>query len=113
MKKIALFLLIIVSACQYDDVPKTNCGVKDPANDLPWLKQMISDLEKSSLRPYFRVEQVEYKGEVGFYVNNCCPVCDTLPIFYKCSGDQVTNIDTSLLTPKGITWQPADYSCLN
>jgi hypothetical protein len=113
MKKIALLLLIIVSACEYDDVPKTNCGVKDPANDLPWLKDKIDELERSSLHPYFRVEQVEYNGETGFYVSDCCPFCDTFPIFYKCSGEAVTNIDTSKLVRKGIIWKAADYACMN
>ena len=113
MKKLSLFLLMVISSCQYDDVPKTTCGVRDPANDLPWLKEKIHELETSSLHPFYRVEQVEYNGEVGFYVRDCCPNCNTVPLFYKCSGDFVADIDVSKLVQKGIIWQPADYSCLN
>ncbi|MEI9917984.1 MAG: hypothetical protein WDO14_04190 [Bacteroidota bacterium] len=112
MKRLVLFILIALSACQYEGIPTTSCNVTDPATDLPWLSEMIHELETSSLRPYFRVEQVEYNGEIGFYIRDCCPNCDTMPIFFKCSGDQVKNIDVSKLVPKGIIWQPADFACL-
>jgi hypothetical protein len=111
MKKIALFLLIVISSCQYDDVPKTACDVRDPANDLPWLKRMIHEMQSSSIHQYLRIEQVEYEGEIGFYFNNCCPTCNTIPTFYKCSGEILTNIDASKLISKGIVWQPIDFTC--
>lgn len=112
MKKISLLLLIVVSSCKYNDMPATTCDVRDPANDLPWLKEKIAGIQQSSIHQYFRVEQVEYNGETGFYIDNCCPFCDTLPIFYKCSGEAVTNIDTSKLISKGVIWQPSDFSCV-
>ena len=112
MKRIVLLLSIIVSACKYNDMPANICEVRDPANDLPWLKEEIQNLEQSSIREYFRVEKVEYNGETGFYISNCCPFCDTIPIFYKCSGDHVIVTDLSKLVLKGVIWQPADFSCL-
>lgn len=112
MKKIALLLLIAVSACKYNEVPKFACDVSDPANNLPWLKERIHEIEQSSLRQYFRVEKVEYDGEIGFYVSSCCPLCSTVPLFYKCSGDSILITDPSKLVVKGVIWQPSDYSCL-
>jgi len=111
MKKIAVVLLIVASACKYNDMPTTACEVRDPANDLPWLKEMIHGFEQSSIRQYFRVEKVEYNGELGFYVDSCCPMCSIIPIFYRCSGEAVTGIDASKLVSKGVIWQPSDFSC--
>jgi hypothetical protein len=111
MKKTGLLLLIVISACQYNDLPTNTCDVRDPASDLPWLKEKIQEIQQTSIHQYFRVEQVEYNGEIGFYINSCCPLCDIQPIFYKCSGEAVINIDISKLIRKGIIWQPLDFSC--
>jgi hypothetical protein len=112
MKRFTFFLFIIVSACKYNDLPINNCDVRDPANDLPWLKDRIHELSQSSLHQYFRVEQVEYNGEICFYVNDCCAICDTTRPVYRCNGNLVSDVDYSKLVLKGVIWQPIDYVCL-
>jgi len=109
--RFALLLLIVVSACKYNDVNEVACDVSDPANNLPWLKDQIHEIEQSPLRKYYRVEKVEYKGETGFYITNCCPFCDTFPVFYRCSGEAIPYVAGSNIVSKGVIWQPSDYTC--
>jgi len=114
MNKVTLSFLfcIVLFSCKDKDEPVTVCGVKDPANDLAWLKAVIDDLEKSSVRQYFYVSRAEYNHTVVFTVGNCCPMCNTYTPVYKCDGTQMQNPDYSQIKNSVVIWKPDDFLCV-
>ncbi len=86
---------VCLSSCKKDEEPGRNisaCGVRDPARNLSWLKEMIEDEKRHSPGFLPVIRMFEYKGETYFdYTNSLmsCIVCN----IYDCSGNRLTPMD--------------------
>lgn len=86
---------VCLGACKKNDDPGRNisaCGVRDPARNLGWLKEMIEEEKKRSSGMFPVIRMFEYKGEAYFDYSNSlmsCIVCN----IYDCSGNQMTPAD--------------------
>jgi hypothetical protein len=113
MKKLLLVLFVIIAASCKDDKAPDVCGVNDPVTELQWLQDKIAEIKNSEFSSkYFYVAQADYKGSVVFYVNNCCPMCSTVLIYYDCSGNQVESVDTSEIKNSKRIWTPEGLECV-
>jgi hypothetical protein len=105
-------LFVAVVSCKDNDAPNV-CHVDDPVNDLEWLKTKIDELENSEFsRKYFYVEQAEYNGQTIFYINNCCPMCMTMLVYYDCSGNAIESVDNSQVKNGKRIWMSEDLECV-
>jgi hypothetical protein len=114
MKASVLFFVLALAAisCKDKDEPAI-CGVDDPVNELEWLKAKIAELDNSELsRKYFYVVQADYNGQVIFYVNNCCPMCSTVILYYDCAGNELKSVDTSQVRNGKRIWASAQLECV-
>lgn len=114
MKAHLLFFVLsfAVLSCKDNDVPRV-CDVADPVTDLEWLKNKIVELENSELsRKYFYIEQADYNGQTLFYVNNCCPMCMTMIVYYNCSGEQMEGVDASQVRNGKRIWMSEELECV-
>ena len=114
MKVIPLFILILtVFNCKEknENISPWLCDVPDPANDLPWLKTKIKELESSDLTEYFMAYEVEYNGQSLITFVTCCPMCSWMPQYYDCSGNVVPITNKMALERKRDVWKPKDYAC--
>ncbi|WP_345247783.1 hypothetical protein [Nibrella saemangeumensis] len=102
MKQAVLLLIVLgllTGACQRDRTIAASkniraCGVKDPANKLPWLRQKISDIKqgKDSAITTITLVTVNNQDYFNIYMSYMsCIGCLT----YRCDGSQV---DQSKLT---------------
>ena len=102
-------LLLLVSAtlftCKNDDC----CS--DPEIDEAWLNATVADIEKSSIKQYFYITRATYDGQCVVYVNNCCPMCSTALILYRCDGTKLENVDYTKIKNEAIVWHPDDFVC--
>ena len=107
MRSIFVILLIVgLAACRNEDC----CN--DAGIDQEWLSQTIANLEKSDLKQYFFIERGVYEGKCVVYVNNCCPMCNTIIILYTCNGTQLTDRpDMTKLQDVELVWKPGNFSC--
>ena len=113
-KSLLLILtLIFVFSCEQDDpVANTACGVKDPAENLPWLKTMIESWKvNSTIYEYMYVQQGTYSGETVFIVGNCCPFCDSYFPIYNCAGDEIISAGILDITDQKTIWKPVVSLC--
>lgn len=87
---VALLLPLIFSSCK----TKTHspvvsaCGVKDPVNNLPWLKQKVDDAKSAGTAGMMTIKKFEYKGNAYFHyyeAHMSCMYC----IILDCSGEQI------------------------
>jgi hypothetical protein len=77
--------------CECDD-PWPVCYTTNPIEELPWLKQVVTELEDSGeLAVYFYVVEATYQGQTVFIVENCCPQCGTTIPLYNCQGEIICN----------------------
>lgn len=96
--KRALILLAVLTisifSCKNDDDNLNNtCDVSDPVEDLSWLKEIIADIEQSSLVDESYVYQTTYKGQTAFIIGNCCALCNSVTLVAYCNGEFVFNLD--------------------
>jgi len=81
----ALLLIMIagLSSCQKEKA----CNVENPLTDLPWLKEIIREVENDShavLCNHVRIYQCAYSDGIGFMLNRECP--DIPYSFLNCEG---------------------------
>jgi hypothetical protein len=91
------------------------CGVENPAENLPWLKERIDSFDQSA--PYYQylyVLQGKYLGETVFVFNNCCPFCTSIPPVYNCEGELLwyaSEYPDREITDFEIVWKPLGFQC--
>jgi hypothetical protein len=114
---LALLSLLLFGRCgEHDSQIPEQCGLADPAQDLPWLKDEIAFLEENShgLRQYSSISMGTYKGQAVFINGNCCPFCNYVILVRDCDGDVLFyGNDEQFADIKNIKiiWQPVDFSC--
>jgi len=65
------------------------CGVEDPLTDLPWLKDIITELEGYVSQGYpvsYRIYQCIYKDGIGFLLDNLELIYDKAIPLINCEG---------------------------
>ncbi len=84
-----LTLFLTVSCKTKTHSPEVSaCGVKDPVNNLPWLKQKVDDAKSAGTVSMLTIKKFEYKGNTYFHyyeIYMSCLYC----IFFDCSGEQI------------------------
>lgn len=118
MKRLILFfsLGLLIFSCQKSEGPES-CGVENPTQNLPWLKEIVKDLESSSLSEYHYVVEARYEGNTVFLIQNCCPFCNSIVPVYNCKGEDLgylsdqNGIQPSKISFVRIVWKPANSSC--
>ena len=80
---------LIVAGCEHDST-STSCSVKDPVTQLPWLANMIEDIETS--QDDVNIYQAEYNSKTIFLFFTCCLTCNTMIPIYDCSGKKILEI---------------------
>tara|TARA_R110002126_G_scaffold145902_1_gene291831 strand:+ start:142 stop:525 length:384 start_codon:yes stop_codon:yes gene_type:complete len=125
MKKVALLILALIftlSSCKNDDDNLNNtCNVSDPIKNFGWLKEIIIDIEQSSLTDEFYISQAIYKGETVFIVGNCCALCNSVITVHNCEGEQIARlgyddgndfvINFDILERDSIIWSSPNFIC--
>ena len=115
MKNYLFLLIVLVTLSCKDKVqPSSICDVKNPIEDLPWLKAEIDRREKSTsdIEFYFFIEQGEYNNQTVFLYNNCCPMCNTIIPVYDCSGTKLFDLSPGMEIKKIKTlWKPEGCPC--
>lgn len=91
---IFLFLAaVIFQACQNTTeeklIPANYCGTQNPLEDLPWLNEIKTNMEMTSIAVGGQIIAWQYKGEAVFWVDDCYTCEDKLIIIYNCSGEKV------------------------
>ena len=112
----AISLSFALVSCQNSEGP-VSCGVENPVQDLPWLKEKVEELAQSDFSQYFFVEEAKYEGNTVFVFQNCCPFCNSVVSVYSCEGvllgylsDQ-NSIKPSKLSFVRIAWKSANSTC--
>lgn len=119
MRKLFIFLFFITLSfsCNESDGPGI-CGVENPAENLPWLKQKIQEIESNSLSKYSYIQEAEYKGKTVFLFNSCCPFCSFVVTLVDCQGNdlgylnQEDGIRSEDLKAIQVIWTPEDSECV-
>ena len=108
-----MLVLILAFSCGKDDpVSKNACDVKNPAEDLPWLKTIIQSWEANgALLEYMYVQQGTYQGQTVFLPGSCCPFCDFFFPVYNCDGQEVTIENGQHVTNLKTIWKPQNSEC--
>ncbi|WP_057939741.1 hypothetical protein [Algoriphagus resistens] len=115
MKKLfypLLFCLLFSFACDEKEDPATACGVSDPIENIPWLKQWAEESAKESMAEFSYIAQAKYKGKRVFYWGSCCPNCSWALVLRDCEGDRINDeISFDDLEDTQIIWDPEDSQC--
>jgi hypothetical protein len=76
---LALIVFLFISGCKKVD---KYCNVKEPLNDLAWLKTIMQDTA------VYKVSETTYKSKEGFLITACFnPDCSSTASVYKdCYG---------------------------
>ncbi|WP_339703233.1 hypothetical protein [Algoriphagus aquimarinus] len=108
-----LFFLLIGFACEEKDDPATACGVSDPIENLPWLKQLAESASTGGLSEYAYITQAKYKGKRVFYQGSCCPNCSWALILLDCEGNRINEeISFDDLEDSEVIWKPGNSECV-
>lgn len=88
---IVVFSLLLTFCSKKKELnPGDVCGVKDPLNNITWLKDKLIDLKKESLSG--QVLHYRYNSEdviiIQTWIQSCYP-CN----MYTCTGRQITHND--------------------
>ncbi|ODS82443.1 MAG: hypothetical protein ABS46_08870 [Cytophagaceae bacterium SCN 52-12] len=101
MKKL-LYLFVISSLAAFSSCKKNEpikdpllrnpeasaCGIKDPVNNLGWLKKIVQEAKKSETDKYLTIRMAEYNGDTYFeswLSYSSCMGC----IIYDCGGSVI------------------------
>lgn len=106
MKKLIIIFLFlsIAFSCQDPEGPES-CGVENPTENLPWLKETIEGLMNSELGVYFYIVEGRYEGNTVFMVQNCCPFCSSVVSVTNCEGQNLGYLsETNGIDPKKVTF---------
>jgi len=96
---IALFCTVVIGSCKKEEITsgeveklESACGLKDPANSLPWLKAIISKAEedrinKTHMGNYMgKIYLEKYKGQDLFYVTMMMGSGGLSGYVFRCDG---------------------------
>ncbi|WP_439489849.1 hypothetical protein [Algoriphagus sp.] len=107
-----LFCLVLSFACKDNEDPATACGVSDPVENIPWLKQLAEESATGGLAEFSYIAQAKYRGKRVFYWGSCCPNCSWALILLDCSGDRVAGEYTfDDLDDQKVIWRPENSQC--
>ncbi|PZX51351.1 hypothetical protein [Algoriphagus chordae] len=107
-----LFCLLFSFACEEKDDPATVCGVSDPIESLPWLKQLVEEASTAGLAEYSYISKAKYNGHRVFYWGSCCPHCNWALVLLDCSGEKVNGDYTlSDLQEIEVIWHLENSQC--
>lgn len=110
-------MVFLVSSCVSHDFPQANtCDVRNPVDDLPWLKAKVAELNNSEFsRKYWYITQATYNLETVFIIKNCCPNCLTLPPpVHACNGQVLFDgADEQFddIQAERLIWKSTEYAC--
>ena len=112
---LGVFLIALLStlaiSCEENE-RSTVCDVKEPADDLPWLKSMIDLWEvNNTIYAYMYVDQGTYLGQTVFVIKNCCPFCDSYFPVYNCGGEELEGVNLADIKNLKTIWKPVDSLC--
>jgi hypothetical protein len=104
-------LATIFLGCDGDG--KSRCDVPDPANQIPWLRDTITDLKGTEQD--VAIYMGDYKGQKVFLFNLCCPTCKffAVPNIYTCMGTKIENADLSVYYSTMIVYHKEDSECIS
>lgn len=116
MKKTLFPLLLLVLAfvsCKETEDPIMACGVADPIENLPWLKEKIAEIKAGDYSDETSIIMATYQGQTVFYANTCCALCLSFaPTFYDCQGEIVEGDRISLnLEDSQVIWKSKNSKC--
>ncbi|MDY7396478.1 hypothetical protein UMM65_14600 [Aureibaculum sp. 2210JD6-5] len=122
MKRIALILLscILFFSCNSSEEfnSKSACGVKNPVEDLAWLKNEIDEREQNDSVDwrYHYILQTSFKKQDIFIYGDCCPNCNSVYVVYNCSGENIGYIgddkySSDLLSKGTVIWKSSNNEC--
>ena len=108
---VLLISAVAFSACNKDEEGTDNfnstreaeelvipCGFENPLTDLPWLKEMIAEIELGEgIQEYLidpaasvKIDQCTYKDGIGFLIDHCAKGCyDTGFWLLNCEGEKL------------------------
>ena len=113
-KSILPFLLCIILgfACQDNNDPASACGVNDPVENIPWLKQLAENSENESSEGYSYIAQAKFNSKRVFYLGSCCPFCNWSLRLLDCEGNLISDeVNFEGLEDTEIIWQPDNSQC--
>lgn len=93
MKKALLLLMglsLLAGACRQDKTIAASknvqaCGVKDPANNLPWLRLRISDVKQGKDATITTITMITRNNEALFQIYMSYMSCNICQL-YRCDG---------------------------
>ena len=107
-----LFCLVLSFSCKDNEDPATACGVSDPVENIPWIKQWAEESAKGGLAEFSYIAQAKYKGKRVLYWGSCCPMCLWALILRDCSGDRIEGDYTfDDLEDVKVIWEPENSQC--
>lgn len=111
MRTFILLLLVAMVSCQKNDLNEI-CNVRNPTENIAWLKNKINELEADPNRKAFSISMGTLEGSTVFFINFCCSYCSYIVPIYDCVGIEKTGVNPGNVVNQKIVWKPADYSCL-
>lgn len=118
MKKNSLLLLLVLLmfsfSCQEKVDPLLACGVENPRENLDWLNELIEQLEITEFgRTFNYITEGIFQDQTLFVLQNCCPNCNSAPIFYDCQGNVFDTAEISIadLSEVQLIWKSEFSSC--
>jgi len=109
-----LLIVLLAFSCKEKVHPSPTCNVKNPTEELAWLKAEIDRREKShsDMEVYFYIEQGEYNDQTVFLYNNCCPMCNTIIPVYDCLGTKLFDLSPGIeIKNIKVIWKPDGNPC--
>jgi len=105
---VSIITFSVFLSCDKNDSESNACNVSDPAEELPWLKSMLTDLSE-----YDYIMVANYKGKTVFYNGNCNPVVNYVSVVYNCSGDVIANTNDirDELSNDRLLWKHVNSKC--
>lgn len=112
-KSILIFACMLVfMGCSENPGPAA-CGVENPIENLPWLKNAVQEAQSWGFSEYSYLIQASYQGNTVFYFGSCCPFCNWAIIIRDCQGNQIENVDLGQLKDQQTIWKPKNSVCEN
>ncbi|KAA5542398.1 hypothetical protein [Adhaeribacter rhizoryzae] len=119
---VAFAISIMAFSCEKEEgnfEPLSNiCSVKNPVEELGWLKEEIQSRERtdSEIYKYFYILQAEYNQQTVFIYDNCCPMCSSVTPVYNCQGKLLFYLsnkpeESKRIKNAKIIWKPNNFAC--
>lgn len=88
-KTLYLFAFILLLSCNnQEELPKI-CNVDKPIENLEWLKEIKTNLEKVTTINKSSIVQYSYKNDTVFLINSCENCADAISTVYNCKGEKI------------------------